>query len=159
MQTKLNQKSPYGTITGKCREYPEARYEQGGMMFDAAGNLCYLPDDSGALVKYDPTKHKAPEAAAPAENANPEAEIKKQLSEQEQMIADLEREVGQLERELEQAKNGDVNDPDYTQRCADLQSALTKAKRALTKAVNRAAVIERQAQAPEKDLAEEEADV
>jgi hypothetical protein len=161
MQTKLNQRAPYGTITGKCREYPEARYEQNGMMFDSAGNLAYLPVDGG-LEKYDPEKHThvAESVAAPADEAIDAGKAAAQaLSEHEQLIADLEHEVQQLERKLEQAKSGDINDPDYTQRCADLQSMLTKTKRALTKATNKAAVVETQSKMPEKNLAAEEADV
>lgn len=133
----LNKNKRYGTIHGATTEYPNARYEQDGALFDAHGQ-CLFVTAGGEMVPYVAKVHDADAAkqAAPSKTADED------LDDQASVITVLERKVAALEAALEKAKAGDIQNKDYTQNCADAQKALTNAKRELTKAVNKAAAIE-----------------
>lgn len=130
----LNKQKPYGTVHGRPRPFG-ATHSQDGALFGPQGN-CVAITINGELEAYDAKVHDN----LPAEE--PTAKQIETLQEAATEVAKLEADVKRLEGELDAAKNGDINSPDYTSTCANLQKQLTAAKRELQKAINRGAALE-----------------
>jgi chromosome segregation ATPase len=133
--TTLNKSLPHGTITGNPTAFPTARYSQKGAMFNAAGE-CLTAD---GVTHYDASKHSEdPVVTVATQTAEANAELNA-LSDE---VTKLTQELTAAESALDAAKDGDINADGYTDSCTIAQKQLTKIKRALTKATNKAAVLE-----------------
>lgn len=56
---KMNRKQPFGCIGGTYEKFPNARFEQGGIFFNAQGEACEgqdLPAAAGAKAAPKPKK-------------------------------------------------------------------------------------------------------
>ena len=132
---KLNKKLPYGTIHGIHENFPGARFSVGHALFDVAGNC----------LSEDGVKPYVPSAEPDQVDDSPETETAKAQESLAAMSDDVAEKTDALkaaETDLQKAKDADINDADYTANVTAAQKAVTSAKRALTKAINLAAVTE-----------------